>query len=74
MNFGVVALQSGTLAGAVQQQGSGGGAPFSVPMQLSKRVPLEGEELLAWQDSNRAQAIEEANGNDAAPPAELPTR
>jgi hypothetical protein len=64
-------MQSGTLAAALQEGWQAGGV-FNVQLHLSKRVPLEGDELLAWQESHTAQVIEEEGSGDVAP--ELPTR
>lgn len=64
----MAAAQAGTLAAqlqAVPQAGRQAGAPLvTLPLQLSRRIPLEGAELEAWHERRRAAALEAA----ASPP------
>ncbi len=50
------------------------GQAFTVPLQLSKRVPLQGDELQAWQASQTAHVVDEDTMANQHAPAELPSR
>ncbi|CAL8467688.1 g7226 [Coccomyxa elongata] len=64
---------SGTLAGLLQHNLHSGQA-FTVPLQLSKRVPLQGDELQAWQASQTAHVVDEDAMANQHAPVELPSR
>ena len=50
-------MQEGSIAATLQAKPAGGD-PLQLQMQLGRRVPLEGEELRRWQESQRAQLVD----------------
>lgn len=66
-------VQADTVAGVLQQS-MHPGQTLHLPLRLSRRVPLEGQELLAWQESQTAQVVEDEKIENGHAPPELPTR
>lgn len=73
MSDAILWLQGDTLAGVLQQNMHSGQA-FTVSMRLSKRVPLQGDELKAWVESQTAHVVDEEKTPNRHAPSELPSR
>lgn len=74
-----VCLQAGSLGAQLQAHSLQGHAPLTLQFPVSKRVPLEGAELVAYQEQKRKEemgALQKtpSKPSDAALAEPLPTR
>ena len=74
-----MAVQAGSLGAQLQAHSLKGPAPLTLQLPISKRVPLEGAELAAYQEQKRIEdlgAIQKSNSQapDATQAEALPTR
>ena len=80
LTFGVAALQAGSLGAQLQAHSLKGPAPLTLQLPISRRVPLEGAELVAFQEQKRLEEMGALQKAAAPQPADatqteaLPTR